>query len=108
MIRIVYLLVKPNTMSDMDFKHECVRHFEMSKGIPGLHKYEVRLVADNPSDTHVPYLDIGAVHAIGECWFEDQADFDLYMDSDKKKSWLEHGKTFIGGLKPLVTSEISA
>ncbi|SUD31362.1 4-methylmuconolactone methylisomerase [Pseudomonas fluorescens] len=106
MIRIVYLLVKPHTMSDVVFKQECVRHFEMSDGIPGLHKYEVRLVADNPSDTHVPYLEVGPVHAIGECWFIDSADYAVYMESDKRKAWFEHGKTFIGGLKPFVTSDI--
>lgn len=106
MIRIVYLLAKPQTMSDETFKQECVRHFEMSAGIPGLHKYEVRLVADNPSDTHVPFLDVPAVHAIGECWFRDQSDYELYMQADIRKAWFEHGKTFIGGLKPFVTCEI--
>lgn len=106
MIRIVYLLVKPQTMSAAVFKQECVRHFEMSEGIPGLHKYEVRLVSDNPSDTHVPYLEVPPVHAIGECWFRDHSDYELYMEADKRKVWFEHGKTFIGGLKPFVTCDI--
>ncbi len=30
MIRIVYLLVKPM------FRQECLRHYQMSEGIPGL------------------------------------------------------------------------
>lgn len=106
MIRIVYLLVKPQTMNDEVFKQECKRHFEMSDGIPGLHKYEVRLVAQNPDDTHVPYLDVGPVHAIGECWFRGADEYAVYMASEKRKAWFEHGKTFIGGLKPFVTSDI--
>jgi hypothetical protein len=106
MIRIVYLLVKPEAMSDEVFKQECVRHFQMSEGMPGLHKYEVRLVAQNPEDTHVPYLDVGPVHAIGECWFLSAADYQEYMDSDIRKAWFEHGKTFIGKLKPFVTQDV--
>jgi len=106
MIRIVYLLVKPETMSDEVFKRECILHFDMSEGMPGLHKYEVRLVAANPSDTHVPYLDVGPVHAIGECWFLDEANYQVYMEADKRKVWFEHGKTFIGQLKPFVTQEL--
>lgn len=106
MIRIVYLLVKPEAMSDEVFGQECARHLQMSEGMPGLHKYEVRLVAQNPDDTHVPYLDVGPVHAIGECWFRSATDYQLYMDSDIRKAWFEHGKTFIGKLKPFVTQDI--
>ncbi|ANI03719.1 4-methylmuconolactone methylisomerase [Pseudomonas putida SJTE-1] len=107
MIRIVYLLVKPETMTDEAFRQECVRHFQMSEGIPGLHKYEVRLVAENPADTHVPYLEVGPVHAIGECWFQSPEDYQLYMESSVRKAWFEHGKTFIGKLKPFVTEALA-
>lgn len=106
MIRIVYLLVKPEAMTHETFRQECVRHFQMSEGIPGLHKYEVRLVAETPTDTHVPYLEVGPVHAIGECWFQSAEDYQRYMDSSVRKNWFEHGKTFIGKLKPLVTETL--
>ena len=106
MIRIVYLLVKPEGMTEGDFKQECIRHFQMSEGLPGLHKYEVRLVASNPTDTHVPFLDVGPVNAIGECWFLSEADYQLYMSAEARKVWFEHGKTFIGKLKPFVTEAI--
>ncbi|MBA1204801.1 4-methylmuconolactone methylisomerase [Pseudomonas capeferrum] len=106
MIRIVYLLVKPESMSDEVFKRECIIHFDMSQGMPGLHKYEVRLVSGNPSDTHVPYLDVGPVHAIGECWFLDEANYQVYLQADQRKAWFEHGKSFIGQLKPFVTEEL--
>lgn len=58
MITIVHLLAKPQNMSDAVFNQECVRHFEISEGIPELHKYEVRLVSGNPSDIHVPYFEV--------------------------------------------------
>lgn len=106
MIRIVYLLVKPEAMSDAVFKEECIRHFELADAMPGLHKYEVRLVASNPTDTHVPYLDVGSVDAIAECWFSNQEDYQTYLDADVRKAWFEHGKTFIGKLKPFVTQDI--
>jgi len=70
MIRILYLLSKPKNMSKEQFDAECLRHFEMSEGIPGLHKYEVRLIASEPTDLHVPFFDVPGVDAIGECWFE--------------------------------------
>ncbi len=106
MIRILYLLVKPEGMTDEKFRQECVVHFELSEGLPGLHKYEVRLVAANPSDTHVPYLDVGRIDAIGECWFASEADYQRYMAADARKAWFEHGKTFIGQLKPFVTQDL--
>jgi quinol monooxygenase YgiN len=106
MIRILYLLVKPDSMTHEQFEKECVVHFQMSDGMPGLHKYEVRLVAQNPTDTHVPYLDVGRIDAIGECWFESEAAYQEYMDSDIRKAWFEHGKYFIGKLKPFVTKDV--
>ncbi|MFJ3681352.1 4-methylmuconolactone methylisomerase [Pseudomonas sp. NPDC090208] len=106
MIRILYLLVKPDSMTHEQFEKECVVHFDMSRGMPGLHKYEVRLVDRNPTDTHVPYLDVGRIDAIGECWFSSEADYQVYMDSDIRKAWFEHGKYFIGKLKPFVTKDV--
>ncbi|WP_232431498.1 hypothetical protein [Cupriavidus sp. UYPR2.512] len=67
MIRLLYLLVRPEGMSDEAFRAECLRHDEMSRDVPGLHKYEVRL----------------------------------------RKDWFEHGKTFIGQLKPFRTTPVS-
>lgn len=48
MIRILYLLQKPENMSKEQFDQECLVHYQMSHGIPGLHKYEVRLIASTP------------------------------------------------------------
>lgn len=107
MIRIVYLLAKPEHMSKAQFDQECLRHFEMSEGIPGLHQYEVRLVAQEPTDVHVPFFDVPGVDAIAECWFKDQSDFDVYMQSEMRKNWFEHGKSFIGKLKPFITKNIT-
>lgn len=106
MIRFLYLLAKPATMSDEQFAAECRRHYDMSHDVPGLAKYEVRLIAQQPTDTHVPYMDVGRVDAIGECWFEDEAAYRLYMESEVRKAWFEHGKTFIGALKPFVTQQV--
>ncbi len=106
MIRILYLLQKPENMSKAQFDQECRVHYEMSHGIPGLHKYEVRLIASEPTHIHVPFFDIQGVDAIGECWFEDEAQMQIYLDSEVRKNWFEHGKTFIGKLKPFVTKDI--
>lgn len=106
MIRILYLLQKPENMSKTQFDQECLVHYEMSHNIPGLHKYEVRLIASEPSDVHVPFFDIQGVDAIGECWFEDEAQMQIYLDSEVRKNWFEHGKTFIGKLKPFITKDI--
>lgn len=54
MIRMLYLLVKPEGMTDETFRAECLRDYEMSHDVPGLHRYEGRLVAGQPTDTHVP------------------------------------------------------
>lgn len=107
MIRMLYLLGKPVDMPDEQFKAECIRHDEMSRDVPGLLKYEVRLVAEAPTDTHVPYFDIGHVDAIGECWFENEDAYEIYLASDARKAWFEHGKTFIGKLKPFRTEPAS-
>ncbi|WP_228714906.1 EthD domain-containing protein [Acinetobacter pullicarnis] len=106
MIRIVYLLVKPTQMQKEQFDQECLRHFEMSVGIPGLHKYEVRLIESEPTDLHVPYFEVNGVDAIAECWFENEEQLQRYMDSDIRKDWFEHGKSFIGKLKPFITKAI--
>ena len=106
MIRILYLLSKPEHMSKEQFDAECLRHFEMSEGIPGLHKYEVRLIASEPTDLHVPFFDVQGVDAIGECWFENEQQMLTYMDSEVRKNWFEHGKTFIGKLKPFITKDV--
>ncbi|WP_420996856.1 4-methylmuconolactone methylisomerase [Cupriavidus sp. 30B13] len=108
MIRMLYLLVKPEGMPDEKFRAECMRHDEMSRDVPGLFRYEVRLVSEQPTDTHVPFLDIGHVDAIGECWFESEADYATYLASDIRKAWFEHGKTFIGRLKPFRTQALPA
>lgn len=106
MIRMLYLLVKPDDMSDEEFRRECVRHDEMSHDVPGLLKYEVRYVAEQPADTHVPFFDIGHVDAIGECWFENEEAYQQYLASDIRRAWFEHGKTFIGKLKPFRTEAV--
>lgn len=106
MIRILYLISKPENMSKEQFDTECLRHFEMSEGIPGLHKYEVRLIASEPIDIHVPFFDVPGVDAIGECWFENEEQMQIYMDSDIRKNWFEHGKIFIGKLKPFITKDV--
>jgi len=106
MIRMLYLLGKPEGMSDEQFKAECMRHDEMSRDVPGLLKYEVRLVADEPTDTHVPFFDIGRVDAIGECWFENEGAYKIYLESDVREAWFEHGKKFIGKLKPFRTEPV--
>ncbi|QBY56273.1 4-methylmuconolactone methylisomerase [Cupriavidus oxalaticus] len=107
MIRMLYLLVKPEGMTDETFRADCLRHYEMSHDVPGLHRYEGRLVAGQPTDTHVPFFGIGHVDAIGECWFENEADYDRHMASDVRKAWFEHGKTFIGRLKPFRTASVA-
>ena len=106
MIRLLYLLVKPDGMSDEQFKRECARHDEMSHDVPGLLKYEVRYVTEQPTDTHVPFFDIGHVDAIGECWFESEEAYQRYLESDIRRAWFEHGKTFIGKLKPFRTEAV--
>ncbi|MGK8204857.1 4-methylmuconolactone methylisomerase [Burkholderia cenocepacia] len=108
MIRMLYLLCKPDHMSNEQFRAECQRHDEMSREVPGLMKYEVRLIAEQPTDTHVPFFDIGHVDAIGECWFEDEKAYRRYLDSDVRRAWFEHGETFIGKLKPFRTVAVSA
>lgn len=106
MIRIVYLLVRPADMSPAKFAEECQVHFDMSHDVPALYKYEVRLIDKEPEDTHVPYLDIGPFDAVAECWFESEDKYQEYLASDIRKQWFEHGKSFIGQLKPIVTREI--
>ena len=106
MIRILYLLGKPEHMSKSKFDQECLRHFEMSEGIPGLYKYEVRLIASEPSDVHVDFFNVQGVDAIGECWFENETEYQRYLDSEIRKEWFEHGKSFIGKLKPFVTKDV--
>lgn len=106
MIRIVYLLVRPESMTPSEFAEECRVHYDMSRKVPALYKYEVRLVDQEPSDTHVPYLNIGPFDAVAECWFENREKYDEYLASDIRKEWFEHGKTFIGQLKPIYTREI--
>ncbi|CAM5185928.1 hypothetical protein OURE66S_01147 [Oligella ureolytica] len=106
MIRILYLLSKPEQMSMEQFEQECRVHYDMSEGIPGLYKYEVRLIGSEPTDIHVPFFDVQDVHAIGEVWFENEEQMQVYMDSDVRKKWFEHGKSFIGKLKPFITKDV--
>jgi hypothetical protein len=106
MIRIIYLLVRPQGMTPEKFAEECQVHYDMSHNVPALHKYEVRLVAGEPSNTHVPFLDIGPFDAVAECWFESSEKYEEYLASDIRKEWFEHGKTFIGQLKPIYTQEL--
>lgn len=106
MIRILYLLGKPENMSQAQFEKECRVHYDMSHGMPGLYKYEVRLIESEPTDVHVPFFDVPDVSAIGECWFENEQEYQRYMDSDIRKAWFEHGKLFIGKLKPFITKDV--
>lgn len=106
MIRILYLLSKPENMTKEQFDAECLRHYQMSDGIPGLYKYEVRLIDSEPRDVHVPFFEVEGVDAIGEVWFENEEQMQIYLDSEIRKEWFEHGKTFIGKLKPFVTKDV--
>jgi len=107
MLRRLYLLVKPDKMSAKRFRQECKKHYEMSLKVPYLSKYEVRLIESEPTDTHVPYLNlgIGPIDAIGECWFENEEAYKKYLKSNIRKKWFKHGKEFIGKLKPFVTTD---
>jgi len=106
MIRIVYLLVRPESMSPEKFAEECKVHFDMSHDVPALYKYEVRLVDREPQDTHVPYLSVGPFDAVAECWFESEEKYEEYLASGVREQWFEHGKSFIGKLKPIITRDI--
>ena len=85
MIRILYLLQKPENMNKVQFNQECLIHYEMSHGIPGLYKYEVRLIGSEPTDTHVPFFDIPGVDAIGECWFENNEQMQIGRASCRER-----------------------
>lgn len=61
MIRRLYLLGRRDDMSYEQFVKECAVHYDMSHGVPGLQRYEVRLAAEEPTDTHVPYFDLGCL-----------------------------------------------
>ncbi len=89
MVKFVLLLPKKKNLSRNDFMHEwkdvCV---PMAAKIPGLRRYVINAVAEEPGGKTPRY------DGIAELWFDDAASGQTALGSDQGKAVVEHMPKF--------------
>jgi uncharacterized protein (TIGR02118 family) len=106
LIKRISLLTRKAGMSKEEFLKHWNDHLPISHDVPGLRRYVLCHIVNEPVRTDVPLVwDIGEVDGIAETWFDDQAATDRAFASPEGRRWLAHGASFIGRQKTFVVEE---
>lgn len=105
MIKLISLLVRPSEMTKADFLHAWrVEHAEMALAVPGLRRFVLNVIRNEPSRPDVPDYPF-TCDGIAELWFDDETQMKQVLATDALKQWRAHGATFIGSIKAFLVEE---
>jgi uncharacterized protein (TIGR02118 family) len=107
MIKVIGLLSRKPGISHEEFvKHWVEIHAPMSKTIPGLRRYSLNHVLDEPTRPDVAALiQVGLVDGIAELWYDDMEAYKNAKSCPEGQVWLADGATFIGSAKTFVLED---
>ena len=106
MIKRIALLTRKEGLSREEFLRQWQDHLPIAHDVPGLRRYVINHIVDEPQRTDVPIRwELGEVDGVAETWWDDQAATDRAFASPEGKRWLAHGSTFIGRQKTFVVEE---
>jgi uncharacterized protein (TIGR02118 family) len=105
MIKAMSLLTRKAGMSREEFMRAWVdEHAPMALSVPGLRRYVLQLIVDEPVRADIPAQQVTA-DGIAELWFDDVAAMQKVLASPEMKQLRAHGTTFIGQIKMFLTEE---
>jgi len=107
MIKQTALLTRKAGMSREEFLRVWVDEHApapMALGVPGLRRYVLQLIVDEPTRPDIPSTGVSA-DGIAELWFDDEAQMKQVLASPEMRALRAHGATFIGGIKMFLTHE---
>lgn len=107
MIKVIGLLSRKPGISHEEFvKHWVEIHAPMGKTIPGLRRYSLNHILDEPTRPDVLSLMLeGSVDGIAELWYDDMGAYRNSKSCAEGQRWLADGATFIGRAKTFVLED---
>ena len=106
MIKSLSLLTRKPELTPEEFRKVWVaEHAPMVRRVPGVRKYVLSFVIDEPKTANAP---IQAMHvdAMAELWYDDVAALRRAQQSDELKAVLANGARYLGQIKTFITEEI--
>jgi uncharacterized protein (TIGR02118 family) len=85
-------------------RHWVDDHAPMALSVPGLRRYVLSLIVDEPSRADIPDQQVQA-DGIAELWYDDKASMQQALESPEMKALRAHGAIFIGRIKMFITEE---
>ena len=105
MIKSISLLTRKPEISRAEFERHWVDvHAPLAHAVPGLRRYVLSLIAEEPSRADIPTQAM-EVDGIAELWYDDIAAWRAAGASPEAKRLHADGATFIGRIKTFVTEE---
>ena len=105
MIKRISLLRRKDGMSREEFLRHWNDHLPMSRSVPGLRRYVICHIVDQPVRPDVPAWDIGELDGIAETWYDSREAAALVGQTPEARRWFAHGASFIGLQKTIVVEE---
>ena len=105
MIKRIAILRRLEGMSREAFMKHWQAHLPMAHEVPGLRRYVLDFIVDQPQRPGMKTWDIGEVDGIAETWFDDHESAARAFASPEGKRWLAHGATFISQQMTFVIDE---
>lgn len=105
MIKLISLLNRKEGMSKDEFMRAWVdEHAPMAASVPGLRRYVLSFILDEPRRPDVTAEDYSA-DGIAELWFDDEEAMKRVLASEELLRWRAHGATFLGKVKAFLVEE---
>ena len=107
MIKSLSILTRKPHLTHAEFRRVWEgEHAPMVRAVPGVRRYVLSFVLDQPSGALVPILPVD-VDAVAELWYDDRAALARAGASPELKAVLENGARYLGGIKTLITEEVA-
>lgn len=106
-VKVISLLRRKPELSAQAFRQHWVEvHARMSHDVPGIRRYVLDFVLDEPTRPDVPSIGIGgSIDGIAELWFENTDAYWAFRASDAARHWFSDGASFIGAAQSFLVEE---
>ncbi len=104
-IKRISLLVRKDGMTREEFLRHWDDHQSMARDVPGLRRFVLNHIQDQPTRGDVAGLDVGEIDGLAESWWDDAAATEKAYATPEGKRWLAHGASFIGSIKTFAVYE---
>jgi uncharacterized protein (TIGR02118 family) len=101
----ISLLTRNPGMSREEFLAHWRDHEALALAVPGLRRFVLNHIEDQPTRRDVTTLDIAEIDGIAESWWDDRSANEHAYTTPEGRRWLAHGASFIGAIKTYVVTE---